>query len=113
MLMRRMQPMHTREPNTRDRLRAGAMIVAVVATLVAIAFLVRERPMYAILLMLVPLALLIAWHARTTAYRCEHCGTEFTISAWRDALSPHTLEAKYLRCPACGRRSWARALVRV
>jgi hypothetical protein len=52
---------------------------------VTIIFVSRDRPVIALLLVPVPLALLIRWHADHTAYRCAGCGHEFAVSAWRDA----------------------------
>lgn len=60
----------------------------------------------------VALFMLVRWHAATTAYRCATCGHEFTISTTTDLISPHMMETKYLKCPACSRRSWAKVLVR-
>jgi DNA-directed RNA polymerase subunit RPC12/RpoP len=68
---------------------------------------------------LLGLAMLIAWHRNTTAYRCQHCGGEFEIAFITDLISPHgigreadgtTRAWKYLRCPHCGKRSRASAL---
>jgi hypothetical protein len=56
-------------------------------------------------------ALLVVWHASTFAYRCRCCGFDFTISVWRDSISPHGIWFdggwKILRCPRC--RHWTRA----
>lgn len=63
---------------------------------------------------------LVAWHRKATAYRCLHCGHEFTISFMTDLISPHGIGRaddrtvrgwKYLRCPQCGQRSRATALI--
>ena len=58
------------------------------------------------------LSFLVRWHARTTAYRCAHCGHEFEISALTDFRSPHFPSRKYLRCPSCGTRCWAEILIK-
>jgi hypothetical protein len=58
------------------------------------------------------LIVLVRWHARNTAYRCPACLHEFEISALRDFISPHGFGRKYLKCPACGKRSWALALAK-
>ena len=51
--------------------------------------------------------LIVGWHARVVAYRCGLCGHEFTISIWRDLISPHGVTRDggwaYLRCPHCSR----------
>ena len=64
------------------------------------------------------LALLVGWHARRFAYRCQQCGTVFTVSALVDFVSPQGIGRepegelrgwKLLRCPAC--HEWHRATV--
>lgn len=67
-------PVRAREPEMGDRLRDALPGVS------ALVFAV------------------IWFHARETAYRCEHCGHEFTVPAWKETISPHLLETKYLRC---------------
>lgn len=68
----------------------------------------------------VGLIALIAWHHRTVAYCCRHCGEVFEISFLTDLISPHGIDRsggrqwrgwKYLRCPHCGRRSRATAMI--
>ena len=56
------------------------------------------------------LFLLVRWHARTTAYRCPKCAAEFEIEPLKDFMSPHFFDRKYLRCPACGERAWAKEI---
>lgn len=64
--------------------------------------------------------LLIAWHRNTTAYQCLHCGNAFEISFLTALVTPHGISRnpdgtargwKYLRCPHCGKRSRATALL--
>jgi hypothetical protein len=75
-------------------------------------------PPWGVLAMLVVAGAIVFWHARTTAYRCAHCGAEFEISLARDLISPHGVFRaedgalrgwQLLRCPAC--RRWSRATV--
>jgi DNA-directed RNA polymerase subunit RPC12/RpoP len=54
------------------------------------------------------LFLLVKCHSRTTAYRCSKCAGEFEIEPLTDFISPHFFNRKYLRCPACGEKVWAR-----
>ena len=58
------------------------------------------------------LFLLVRWHANTFGYACSRCGARFAIGAWRDFLSPHTFNAKYLRCPGCGEQGWMETVVK-
>jgi DNA-directed RNA polymerase subunit RPC12/RpoP len=56
------------------------------------------------------LFLLVRWHARTTAYRCAKCAGEFGIEPLTDFISPHFFDRKYLRCPECGEKTWAKEI---
>jgi DNA-directed RNA polymerase subunit RPC12/RpoP len=58
------------------------------------------------------LFLLVRWHAKSTAYRCPACGSEFEISVLTDFASLQLPGRKYLKCPQCGKRSWATVLMR-
>jgi DNA-directed RNA polymerase subunit RPC12/RpoP len=44
-------------------------------------------------------------------YQCAKCGARFSPSAVAAALAPHRFGGlKLLRCPSCGRTSWAAAV---
>lgn len=106
-----MQTIRARGPHFADRVKYVAMGLLVVVPLVITAFVAPDAVLYSLPVVFALLGGLIWWHARKTAYRCKHCGHEFVVSVWRDAFSPHMIESKYLKCPACGKRSWAKALV--
>lgn len=58
------------------------------------------------------LYLLVRWHAGKYAYQCPECKERFKISTATDFSSPHVpgMEGgkKYLKCPHCSKRVWAR-----
>ncbi len=62
------------------------------------------------------LMLLVLWHAKSTAYSCPTCGSEFEISALTDFLSPHGVTKDggwlFLKCPVCGNRLKMQVLVK-
>ena len=70
------------------------------------------HPLVFIGAVLVVLFLLVRWNSGSTAYLCQSCGREFSLTPWQDLLSPHTPTSKYARCPHCGQRSWNHARVR-
>ena len=55
---------------------------------------------------------LVRWHSKNTAYHCPNCHNEFEISGWEDFISPHAIDKKYLKCPYCGKRKWAKVLMK-
>ena len=59
------------------------------------------------------LVVFVAWTRRADTYRCRGCGHQFRVSFATKLVSPQwptpTGGFKYLRCPSCGKRSWAAA----
>ena len=97
-----------RDVTRNDWIASAAVIAGVSALLISAAFFLAPKSLAGfVLLACVLLGLLIRWHAANFAYRCEACGHEFEITALQDAISPHMLETKYLRCPKCRARTWA------
>jgi len=102
-----------REPTRKEWIVTGLLIGAVTTiTVVGGVLMAESHPLWVVSIPMVLLLLLVYWHARDTAYRCPRCRNEFEISMLRDLVSPHMLTTKYLRCPGCGKRSWAKALVK-
>lgn len=63
------------------------------------------------------LAILIFWHAKSTAYHCLKCSNIFEISALTDLFSPHGVSKggggwTYLKCPRCANRTKMEILVK-
>lgn len=56
---------------------------------------------------------LAKWSADTTGYECPSCKHQFEISMRTALLTPHVWDKKLLRCPACGKRDWAQAVIKV
>jgi DNA-directed RNA polymerase subunit RPC12/RpoP len=110
-----------REPTAADR-RAGIRVlvgyVVAISVTSVLMFLVPGPLGLAVWLVLVLIgtALLARWNSRHSGYRCRHCGHEFEISTLTELASPHGTGDggwKYLRCPACDRKSRAKVLVRI
>ncbi|SET42340.1 hypothetical protein SAMN05660297_02365 [Natronincola peptidivorans] len=63
-----------------------------------------------ILLAIMVLILGVRWHAKVSAYICYNCNHRFTISPYRDFISPHKIKTKYLTCPSCGTKGWMKVI---
>jgi uncharacterized C2H2 Zn-finger protein len=63
-----------------------------------------------ILIILVELVLIIIWQAKNSIYCCPRCGRIFEISALEYFLCPSGINAKYLKCPECGKTAWTEIL---
>ena len=107
-----------RQPTSRDRWKTGLYILLTIIIIVVTGMILMQ--MFGAVGLVVWIAvfvagslfLLVRWHAKNTAYRCRVCGHEFEISTGTDLMSPHVPEKKYLKCPQCGKRSWATVLVK-
>jgi DNA-directed RNA polymerase subunit RPC12/RpoP len=103
-----------RKVNVRDRwINAVVIVLAVALIVIGIRSMARFGAVAVLPIPVLVLFLLVRWHARHYGYCCGHCGAEFEISTFTDFISPHILEAKYLRCPQCGKRSWAQTRAKV
>lgn len=62
---------------------------------------------------LIPAALLVAVFCAQFAlhkrydYQCGNCGNTFSPSVLAMTLTPHRFGSKLLRCPKCGKVTWA------
>jgi DNA-directed RNA polymerase subunit RPC12/RpoP len=60
-----------------------------------------------IIIVVVILIALVAWHSKKTTYKCPKCSKKFKISFLTDLISPHWIwcgSYKYLKCPNCKNR---------
>ncbi len=100
-----------RVPDRKDWLITGLMIGVFTAAIVLGAYLFGEsHPFVLALLVCAMLLVLVRWHAATSACECPKCGHQFEVSTRQDLVSPHSLTTKYLCCPKCRERDWARVL---
>lgn len=102
-----------RSLTTRDRTAGYTILAIACGLLIAVAvYLGKDHPLWFAGAAVVVLAALVVWHSRAFGYRCDNCGAEFSATPVQDFLAPHFGEKKYLRCPGCGRKEWARVIAR-
>jgi DNA-directed RNA polymerase subunit RPC12/RpoP len=101
-------------PTARDWTIVAVAIAAFTAAslLIVLAGIPRFGLVAGVVAIVAALLALVRWHAWATAYRCQECDHEFRLSTMQDLLAPNMLTEKLVRCPACGRRTWASTLVR-
>jgi len=63
-------------------------------------------------IMILGLILLVTWHSISYSYICRGCRNQFKINFYKDLFSPQTKSTKYLKCPKCGERTWAKEVAR-
>lgn len=105
-----------RELRGRDWWTSAAILAVFVAVITVSAFVLLPRRWWAWLAVVAASTLaLVVWHARTSAYRCSHCGAVFQVSVLVDLVSPHTANRRgarhWLRCPECRTRAWHHQVV--
>lgn len=102
-----------REVTGSDWRRAFLYILAYSVMLItASALLLPENWLLWLAVIALGTYLLIVWHTENYAYQCSNCGKSFGISVTANLLGPNGGTRKYLKCPECGRRSWARILAK-
>jgi len=70
-------------------------------------------PLLFVIIVLGSFIFLVSWHSKKVAYICKDCNEKFVIGFLRDLLSPHLPpDTKYLKCPNCGKRTWAKETYR-
>jgi DNA-directed RNA polymerase subunit RPC12/RpoP len=102
--------MPEKRPLTRNDWMTIGFLALFIVALLASALVIPSGPYGAFLFLLVAVAGLyglVSWHSGHYAYTCKSCGQKFTIGFWQDFLAPHTTRAQYLKCPHCGKRTWA------
>ena len=67
-------------------------------------------PLIVIPVVLVLAVLVQSQVSKNFDYQCANCGTRFSPSALAVALAPHMFSKKLLRCPSCGKTTWAAAV---
>lgn len=55
--------------------------------------------------------ILIYWHSRNYAFICGCCNHKFTIGVFKGAMSIHSARVRYLKCPRCKKRTWAKETI--
>lgn len=49
----------------------------------------------------------LSWRTRNYDYQCGKCGRKFNLTVWKAAISAHIMGNRYVKCPNCGKWSWA------
>jgi predicted RNA-binding Zn-ribbon protein involved in translation (DUF1610 family) len=88
-------------------LGAGCAVLIVAALWVG-----NERPLWFLGAAVVVMMGLIFWHSSRFGYRCPNCGTEFSVPPLQDFVALHAAGTKFLTCPQCKRKDWARMIAK-
>lgn len=92
-------------------------IIALIGGLLLAAFLIPEGPWQLVaiisiaVIFIIPCLFSLKLEVSVGAYKCKKCGHEFVPSYMKAMNSPHFGTTRYLRCPKCGKRSWAKKVI--
>jgi DNA-directed RNA polymerase subunit RPC12/RpoP len=97
-----------REATSSDWRRTILLLLSYSASIIIVSFLLLPDNWYLwALIITLGTFLIISWHTKTFAYKCRNCSEIFEISVMTNFLGPNAGTKKYLKCPNCGKRSWA------
>jgi hypothetical protein len=65
------------------------------------------NPLFAVVIITLLAAAWQNWMNRNFDYQCANCDEVFSLSLSQAMLAPHFLGRKLVRCPRCGKISWA------
>ena len=96
-------------------------VIVVIATLIAgialimISGLVELKTLYRVLLIVVGFVVMVtgigvavALELTCGAFECRKCGHRFVPSIGAYLMGAHSATTRHLKCPKCGKRSWAK-----
>ena len=93
-------------------------ILALFGGMFATAFLVPEGPLQAVIVIglciifLIPCFYALKLEVSVGAYKCKKCGHEI-VPTYKEALwAMHMGTTRYLKCPKCNKRSWAKKVIK-
>ena len=93
-------------------------ILALFGGIFATTFLVPEGPLQAVIIIglciifLIPCFYALKLEVSVGAYKCKNCGQEI-VPTYKEALwAMHMGTTRYLKCPKCKRRHWAKKVIK-
>ncbi|HTY07857.1 MAG TPA: hypothetical protein VMF29_01705 [Candidatus Edwardsbacteria bacterium] len=89
-----------------------AVFIGLLAALLVATILFTLWPGYALLFCAAGVLALTLWNVAAYGYQCPSCQHQFQIGLFTAIGTPHVWNKKLLRCPACGKRDWASAIVK-
>jgi len=109
--------MQFRPITPQDRTRNIVILAAFLALVLVQVVVTIVSQRMDLVLILIAFCLLAAvaltkWAVDTYGYECPSCQHQFEISMRTALLTPHIGDRKLLRCPSCGKRGWANAVIK-
>jgi transcriptional regulator with XRE-family HTH domain/DNA-directed RNA polymerase subunit RPC12/RpoP len=93
-------------------------MVALLAGLFVIAYFIPEGPWQLVAILsvcvvfLVPCFYALKLEVSVGAYKCKNCGHEIVPTYTQALNAMHMGTTRYLKCPACGKRTWCKKVLK-
>ena len=93
-------------------------IIALLGGVLAAALLVPEGPWQLVVILavtalfLIPCLYALKLEVSVGAYRCKNCGHEIRPTYKQALGAMHRGTTRYLKCPACGKRTWCKKVLK-
>ncbi len=93
-------------------------LIALLAGLLIVAFLVPEGILQLILILsitivfLIPCFYALKLEISVGAYKCKQCGEEIVPTYKQALMAMHMGTTRYLKCPKCNKRTWCKKIIK-
>jgi DNA-directed RNA polymerase subunit RPC12/RpoP len=70
-------------------------------------------PQYAVEIIVIAAVVILVvllqnWRTANYDYQCGKCGERFSLSTLKAIIALHSMGSKLVRCPKCGKMTWAK-----
>ncbi len=85
---------------------AGLVLCAVAAYIEMSAWLRMALIVFALVMIFAVAFLAVGIEQKAGYYECRYCHNRYVPTYWQTNLAMHIGRTRYMKCPACGKRSW-------
>ncbi len=90
---------------------AGLVMVLVASFVEMPTWLRIALIVFALVMMIVVAFIAVGIEQKAGYYECQHCHHRYVPTYWQVNLAMHTGRTRYMKCPACGKRSWQKKVL--
>ena len=66
---------------------------------------------FALVMILIVCFIAVGIEQKAGYYECQNCHNRYVPTYWQVNLAMHTGRTRYMKCPACGKRSWQKKVL--
>jgi transcriptional regulator with XRE-family HTH domain/DNA-directed RNA polymerase subunit RPC12/RpoP len=66
---------------------------------------------FALVMIIVVAFIAVGIEQKAGYYECQNCHHRYVPTYWQTNLAPHKGRTRYMKCPACGKRSWQKKVL--